>query len=240
MVTNAKLFIPKDNTYDANDRGLFLSRNLLITNEQTVECYCRVQEAVVLNFQGAPNYTIVGYKIGYWLNKPETDDDYLAITPYRDPRNNQDTFYFTMQPQAMTVFDVENYAINDFVKTNRGTDPAKWPTLAQLYQQYNLVKGDYHMHGVTELGVNNVMHQAKYVSVSGKPLMVAAERLRYRGYKMKSAHEIKPLESYVYAENQFLYVDNVAFVDRGQIIADAARHFASEAGQQAVKELLKL
>lgn len=238
MVTNTKLFIPDDNPYDQADRGLFLTRNLLISAEQVADCYCRIQQATLMNFQGAPNYTIVGYKVGYWLEQPVSDADYDAMTLYKDPRGNVETFYFTMQPQEMSLIEIENYCINDFVKVNRMALPAKWPTLGQLYTSYNAVKNEYHMHGVTAFAVNNVMHRAEYVSVSGKPLQLASQKLRYRGYEMKGTLDVHPLEPYVYKENQFLYVDNVQFVDRAQIVTDAQRHFISDDGQRAVRELL--
>jgi hypothetical protein len=233
-----KPFIPNGNPYDGLDRGLFIARDLLFPDSvggtKQEDTYCRISRVEVYNFQGASNYSIVGYKVSYWAAKPESDEDYAKAQTYTEPRGNKDTFYFQCAPQAFTPELAENLCITDFIQNVRRLKPSAWPSFQGLYDPYSLAKDTLLFTKGTGVGVDNVAHRALFTSVAGAPLGPVTNQLRYRGYDL-SAEDTR-LPAWIYASDQFLNAD-VPFLDRTQMVEQAKAVFATD-GRVKAMELL--
>lgn len=228
-------FIAPDNPYANLDRGMFVSRDLLLANGKKEDRYCRIGECNVFNFQGVANYCIVSFKVYVWETMPQTAEQYAKFEVYKDPRSGADTFSFSDKPAPFDVFRAESFCIESFIRDVRRLDVNKLETFADYYAKYSPDEEHIHPDIVGSIAVNFVVHQQSFVSVKGAPLVPLSSRLRYRGYELNDSVKLTVGPGQVYPKGAFIYVDN-QFKNRDGMIADALAHFTVE-GRAATKQL---
>jgi len=228
-------FIAPDNPYASLDRGMFISRDLLLPGGKKEDRYCRIGHCDVFNFQGVANFCIVNYQVFVWETMPETPEQYAAYEVYKDPVTGSDTFSFSDKPVPFDVFRAESFCIESFIRDGRRLTGDKKETFADFYSKYSPDEEHIHPDIVGSMAVNFVTHQQSLVSVKGGPLVPLSSRLRYRGYDLNDSVKLTVGPGQVYRKGAFIYLDK-PFKNRDGMIADALAHFTVE-GRAAAKQL---
>ena len=228
-------FIAPDNPYASLDRGMFISRDLLLSNGKKEDRFCRIGHCDVFNFQGVANFCIVNYQVFTWETMPETPEQYAAYDVYKDPVSGSDTFTFSDKPVPFDVFRAESFGIESFIRDGRRLTGAKKETFADFYAKYSPDEEHIWPSADDAIAVNYIVHQQSFVSVKGAPLVPLSSRLRYRGYGLSDPDKLTVAPGQVYRKGAFIYADK-PFKNRDGMIADALAHFTVE-GRAAAKQL---
>ena len=224
-----------------DDVGLFLVEHFPQAGEVRPKLVCRVIEATAYTAQAPAAYRMLAYKVGYWFESPELDEE---ATVFVCPKTEIDTFCFKISNDLrLTAEDVTSLCINHFLTLVLPGRPlrAVKPAIEQLLS-INKAPWTYNSIDRKRGGaVYDVQHHEHFRCFKGEQLRRLYATLSYSPMLTKvegvPAWGVVDWNSIKRPEFAYEYVDQTLMVDaagehllKEEIVADILTHIRAQIG----------